>query len=477
MGRLRNHKTYWMLLLAGFLFVILRIPSLTEPHWYGDEGIYQVVGRAILDGRILYQQIWDNKPPLLYLIYASVGGSLYAVKLLSLLSGLLSVLAFYLLSTKLFVRQTTRYIAVFIFVILFATPVLEGNIANAENFMLLPIILAAYYALCYRESKRIGQLVVAGLLLSFAIVTKVVAIFDFLAFALFLFVSQYSQRESIKFKPYAVFLLSLTPLFILSVIYFFFNGALKDFLGAVLIQNISYVGEENKFIFPMGSLIFKTILLAFGLIIVFLYSKKFSKTTLFIYIWTIFGIYNAFFSDRPYTHYLLVLLPAFSLLCGYIFEYKKRAIALTAIFIIVAFSYFHFQIYKRSIPYYQNYLTFISGGKSIVEYENFFDSNTPRDYNIANFIDMNVLKNEKVFLWSDSPQIYALSNKLPIGKYVVAYHIKFYENADVITKEEIENVKPKYIIQTAEGPIVNDILSSYELRYIMEGVLIYERQI
>jgi hypothetical protein len=90
---------------------------------------------------------------------------------------------------------------------------------------------------------------------------------------------------------------------------------------------------------------------------------------------------------------------------------------------------------------------------------------------------MNVSKDESVFLWSDSPQIYALSNKLPIGKYVVAYHIKFYKNADIVTKEEIETATPKFIIQTVDGPLVNDILSSYQLRYIIEGAKIYERQI
>jgi len=122
-------------------------------------------------------------------------------------------------------------------------------------------------------------------------------------------------------------------------------------------------------------------------------------------------------------------------------------------------------------------LSFLIGNKSIKDYEYFFDANTPRDYAIADFININVSKDESVFLWSDSPQIYALSNKLPIGKYVVAYHIKFYKNADIVTKEEIETATPKFIIQTVDGPLVNDILSSYQLRYIIEGAKIYERQI
>ncbi|MBP6098670.1 MAG: hypothetical protein KA477_01670, partial [Candidatus Levybacteria bacterium] len=47
-------------------FVILRLPSLIEPIWYADEGIYEVIAHAMHNGRVLYSEVWDNKPPLLY---------------------------------------------------------------------------------------------------------------------------------------------------------------------------------------------------------------------------------------------------------------------------------------------------------------------------------------------------------------------------------------------------------------------------
>lgn len=476
MERFSKNKTFWILLFVSTIFTFLRIPSLIEPHWYGDEGIYQVVGRALLSGKILYQEIWDNKPPFLYIIYAITVGDLYAVKLLSLISGVLSVLAFYLLSTKLFVKNTTRYFAVFTYAILFGTPLLEGNIANAENFMMLPVILAGYYILYYRQSRKVGQLVVSGLLLSIVISTKIVGIFDFLAFTTFLLIADYSEKIKFKFKPYFLYLVALTPPFIIFSIYFFVNGAFIDFVNAVFIQNVSYVGEENSFLIPMGTLVFKTILLTLFILLLTFLSKKITKVTLFIYLWVGFGIYNALFSDRPYTHYLLVLLPAFCLLVGHFLEHQKNKVTFLLILIILFFAYFHFKVYKKTISYYYNFVTFVTNKTDIISYERFFDSNTPRDYTIANFINSNASSNDEVFLWSDSAQIYALSNKLPISKYIVAYHIKFYKNADIITREKIEQAKPKYIIQTAEGNIENDILSSYELRYIMEGVRIYERQ-
>lgn len=478
MNRYFNPRHGWIMLAICSLFIILRIPSLIEPHWYGDEGIYQVVGRAMLDGRILYQQIWDNKPPLLYIIYASVNGDLFAVKALSLVSGLISVIVFFLLSKKLFKRPTTYIFSTFIFAILFGSPLLEGNIANAENFMLLPIILAGYFVYLFSESKKKAYLLLSGLLISLAILTKIVAIFDFAAFSLFILLSQNTNLKKINYRPVLLLMASIAPGIIVCLLYFISVGAVSDFYHAVFLQNVNYVGVENKFIFPMGTLMVKTLILLIFIFVIIYNHSKLSKKTLFIFLWVLFGIYSAFFSDRPYTHYLLMLLPQFALLVGHFIEVRKlRMYSVLAILAIIFIANFHFELYKKTIKYYLNFVTLITNNQEITKYEAFFDGNTPRDYSIASFINTNVAEDESIFLWSNSPQIYALSNKLPIGKYVVAYHISFYKNADIITKKQIEEYKPKFIIQTAVEPLVKEMLSSYKLRYIMEGAMIYEREI
>ena len=159
---LYNHRKAWFLLIIAFLFVLLRIPSLVEPNWYKDEGIYQIVGREIASGKILYKDIWDNKPPFLYLIYSVFDGNLFSVKLASLFSGLFSLFAFYALTGKIFTKNFSRYLSTLLYGFLFATPFLEGNIANAENFMLLPIILAGYFVIDFSEGKKNRYIVFSG---------------------------------------------------------------------------------------------------------------------------------------------------------------------------------------------------------------------------------------------------------------------------------------------------------------------------
>src|SRR5947199_77352 len=138
--QLEKSRFIWILIAICVGFFILRLPSLIEPDWYGDEGIYQVIGIALHHRRGLYTDIWDNKPPLLYLLYALFNSDLFSVRLVSLLFGVTATIFFFFLSRKLFGEGKASIIATVVFALLFSTPYLEGNIANAENFMLLPVL-------------------------------------------------------------------------------------------------------------------------------------------------------------------------------------------------------------------------------------------------------------------------------------------------------------------------------------------------
>ncbi len=252
------------------------------------------------------------------------------------------------------------------------------------------------------------------------------------------------------------------------------------FINGVFLQNVSYVGEQYGSPFPASTILIKTILLVIFTIIMYCIRNKITRETLFVYLWLGFGIYSAFFSDRPYTHYLLVLLPAFSFLVGNFMESSKKTRMLSAILIVVVvtISYNHFGTYQKNVKYYQNFVNFILGTENVPRYYGFFDRNTPRDYAVAEFIKRNTTQEESIFLMSDSAQIYQLSNKLPPGKYVVYYHITYYPGAAMETLKEVDSKKPKYIIKTVdESRVIKPLLSSYQLKYIIEGAEIYERQI
>ncbi|MEN9407245.1 MAG: hypothetical protein RLZZ455_461, partial [Candidatus Parcubacteria bacterium] len=317
------------------VFSLLRLPSLFEPLWYGDEGIYQVLGRAVLHGATLYQGIWDNKPPFLYLTYALVNADQFAIRLLSFLAGILSVYGFYLLTKRLFTSHNARTLSTALFAILFSIPATEANIANAENFLIVFVIFAGLCVFEATEQKEIKKqkslFFIAGLLIGVAFLFKTVAILDLSAFLLFaacvslqknrLFLHTQTKNLSNFLRPLlGGFILP----FLLTCIAFLITGSLSSFLSATFTENYSYVGYKNFFLIPQGLLIAKLLLLLLFIVYLFRNRVSFSSRSLFILFWFSFSILNVFFSQRAYTHYLLVGIAAFSLLVGLTMSEKKQ---------------------------------------------------------------------------------------------------------------------------------------------------------
>ena len=314
----------WFLIALSSLFFLLRLPSLFEPDWYGDEGIYQVLGLGVNAGRLLYRDIFDNKPPLLYLLYSFVGSDLFAIRLLSLIFGCLAVWGFYLLSKKILTTPKSTFIATGFFAVLFGLPLIEGNIANAENFMLLPNIAAGILILKALEKNvlthKLILLSISGFVLGISFLFKIVAVFDFAAFFAFLVLAEMPEKitgifnkEYIfsEFKKLSIYAASFLLPILLTTLFFVLNGSLSYFSKAVLFNNVGYVGYGNAFIIPQGFLILKIILLLLFMLFIFLKRNIFEKGFIFASVWLAFSVFNAFFSQRPYTHYVLVLLPSF----------------------------------------------------------------------------------------------------------------------------------------------------------------------
>jgi len=489
LARLEKGKDIWFLIVASLIFFLLRFPSLFEPDWYGDEGVYQTLGIAIRAGRLLYRDIFDNKPPLLYLLYSFVSSDQFMIRLLSLIFGLLSVIVFFYLCKKLFENVKAAYVATGAFAILFGLPLIEGNIANAENFMLLLNISAGYLILKSLDTKiqntKYKILLLAGLALGLSFLFKIVAVFDFAAFAAFLFFANYSRKLLGIFKVEAFIneVRNLLPLLIgfvipiaITTLYFVFNHAFKDFLTATLFSNVGYVGYGNAFIIPQGFLIFKLMLLGSFSLFVFWKRKTYGLSFAFISLWLAFSLFNAYFSQRPYTHYVLVLLPAFCLTIGLFIlskNFSKLAgVLMLSTFIAVLLS---FNFYFKTVFYYQNFAAFILGRQSVTSYEKFFDNSVPLNDEIVNYIDLYAKASDNIFLWGNNAQLYKLVNKLPPGKYTVAYHITGYKDGLTNTRAGLKTAKPRFIIVMPNVSSFPFSLAGYDYRIGLEGAYIYEK--
>ena len=408
-----------ILILAFFL----RLPSLFEPFVYGDEGIYLTLGQAVRQGLVLYQDIHDNKPPLLYLL-AALAGNLTFFRLLLLFWSLLTIAVFFRLAKQLFPGQRRAAIlAAVFFAIITSIRLFEGNIANAENFMLLPIITGFWLILK-------SQSFLAGLCFGLAVLFKVPAVFDFPAALIFLFFFSFKRKKKLAASRYTLvaifgFLLPVLATFI----YYAGQGAFVQYFIAAFSQNLPYLSSWQtqshvQFSLFRSGLFLRGLLLLATTGLLISQRKKISRAFFLISLWFAFSLFASLLSTRPYPHYLLQLAPSLSLAFGLFFNrsWEKFLPLLLALVLIAVFFGFHFWHYP-TVSYYLNFTQFVAGAKTKNDYFNFFSPQSGMVYELADYIQNRTEDGEKIFIWGDQPAVYPLSRRLPVGHYTVKYHI------------------------------------------------------
>jgi len=446
------HTPHWLTIILLIIF-IFRIPSFFEPYSYGDEMIYLTLGNAIQKGMVLFRDIHDNKPPLLYFT-AAVAGNVFWFRV---------ILSFWMMATTVFFWKLVNLlikkndllvkVAVIAFAILTTIPLLEGQIANAELFMIGPTIIAFYVLLKGKltPTKIIG----AGMLFSISTLYKVPAAFDIGAILFYWVATTKLNGKGIsRIITNTLLLLAgfLTPI-ILSAIWYSARGALNEYLVAAFLQNFGYLSSfrpddvAEPFLVKNAPLIMRGFLMLLGLLALYVYRNKISKSFIFACAWLFVGLFAVTLSERPYPHYLIQVVPSISILVGFLVAAKTIEQSLTVIPLFIALFvpvYYKFWYYP-SLPYYERFIRFATGMDSKEEYFNKFDGNVNRNYAVARFINESSKPDDKVFIWGDSSPIYALTKRFPPIKYVANYHINDFSSKDEVLSALIEG-KPAFVV-------------------------------
>jgi len=461
------HTPKWLFVLL-FIVLILRIPTFFEPYSYGDEMIYLSLGEAIRQGVPLYKGIHDNKPPLLYII-AGISGSLFWFRSILAIWHLLTVYLFWKLSCTLFPKKTKlQKIATIIFSIFTTLPLLEGNIANAELFMIGPIIAALIILFSKKLTKK--KLFWSGALFSIAALFKFPAAFDLPAIMFFWLVTTKLSKNNIKkivSKSFYLILGFLVPI-AATIIWYSIQGAFSEYIIAAFLQNVGYLSTwrpgdiQKSFLVRNAPLLLRAFIVAAGLGILYLKKKKLSKQYIFLTSWLLLTLFAVTLSERPYPHYLIQSIAPVSLLAAMFFTMKNLeqilAMIPLALFFVVPV-YFNFWSYP-TLSYYVRFVNFTTNKITKGEYFNSFSDATLRNYKIADFIATSTRKNEKVFVWGNSSVIYALSRRLPPGRYVADYHIKDFSSPKE-TISILNTSMPKIIV------ILPDSLPFFDLQVFL----------
>ena len=173
------------LLPIAMLFVVVRaLPILTFPLG-NDQGAYLMIGKGLLEGKQLYRDLLDTKPPGIFIVYAGitklVGRVMWSAAAADIL---LLLLISYLLFrfTQPILGRAGAAIAVMVHASLHAEMAYFW-IAQPETFQ-LPCVLLAYLLMMPRQHGSRAGWFAAGLLLGYACWLKynAVAFLPFLVF-------------------------------------------------------------------------------------------------------------------------------------------------------------------------------------------------------------------------------------------------------------------------------------------------------
>lgn len=403
--KLSIQKTVLILASGIFLFILLRIPSLFEPHWYGDEGIYAAVSYEMSHGEMLYRDIWDDKPPLIYWMFSIAGNShkLFFARFFNLVAGVITIIGIYKLVKKLF-NDRLALISFFLTIILLGLPILEGNIANGENFFIALNVWGFYIGIDSIERKE--KQLLAGLLFAVATLFKIVALLDFGALVIFLIAT---ETKILSKRPKFRDVLKIIPLgigFVLPILFItsieLLNGNFTNFIHSTLIDMFSYVSysASNKLIQIPAKAKILLLLIATAILILNFYTKKFSKTTLFITLVLIYEYFATIISDRHYIHYLLQIIPGFTLVTALVLKrlqsYKTLVLKINLAIIFLLGIYLALINFTQGEGLKTNYGAWQFGGKpsyykTYIYYKHFLN------YKIFN----NISKDEYNHLFND----------------------------------------------------------------------------
>ncbi len=473
----------WLIAIL-FLVFLLRVPSFFEPYYYGDEMIYMALGQGVRQGETLYQDLHDNKPPLLYLT-AALSGNLFWFKVILTFWVLATIVLFHKLTETLLEKnKKAQKIATSIFALLTTLPLLEGLTVNSELFMIGFTILA--FIILLRKNVTKKNVFFAGMLFGVGTLFKVPAAFDAPIIVFYWVITRgFKDWKKILGDTFILIIGFSLPV-LATFIWYFTKGALPEYIKAAFMQNVGYLSSfrpgdvQKSFLVRNAPLLIRgSVVLIFSTLL-FIFRDKLSKRFVLLSLWVIFALFAITLSERPYPHYLIQAIAPVSILMSVFFLEKSIEQSLVvlplAVFLFVPI-YYNFWVYPTT-TYYVRFIKFVSGNESRETYFNSFSSTTNRNYQIAEFLSQSSLQNDHVFMWDpDSSAVYSLAKRLPPIKYVADYHVNDYSTKAIEAKNIAAN-PPKFIILTDSHPypeLTQLLKSNYLLINQIDDANIYSR--
>lgn len=490
----------WLILgFLGLCITIIRLPTFWESLWYGDENIYLAVAHGLSNSQKLYQDVWDNKPPLLYLIYCVSyqisGVNVWGFRLINLGFSLLALVSFWHLVLNLgrdLFRVRLVTLGTVISTVFFGMLLgfgWEMTQLNAENVYMPLIILGLYFwSRTFREGLAISvnrsgfNYLAVGICFSLACFTKIHAVAE-IGVLLYLILWQSWERQGLKLGAFVRYQLPRVGLVIGLIALPYFGlivWYLSRGLGSILYYSLlgfgsDYVARNSPLIFGLPIFGYPTslitnlqfrLLLLVGLVAGLSFArfkKLISYQYMFIALWLGACFFGAMISERNYPHYLIQVFGALSLLVFGLVDYlgwsqdllRLKVQSVIAIVLLLNMGTMIFGS-GQVIPIYETntwnkFSRVLVGSMSLADYQR---SNNPGAWDRAKIllpiIDQYTVLGDKIYLVANDSELYPLSNRVSGHRQITDF--QYDTSIDEVYRVLVSN-KTKLIIIDNNSPV------------------------
>lgn len=245
----------WSIILA--VVVLLQSLPVSPVYHYleADSGVYAYVGSAILDGQLPYRDIWEHKPPIGFYLNALAlllfGHTPWAIWWLNVIWVSLTSIVFFRLIKKM-MGAIPASLASLLFAIAVMQPQLfqGGNLMEVYGLLFQVLVIGALFY--YFVTSRNRWVFITGILTSLAFLTKQTTIALGISSILAIFIVSLLRREfkQALLRPFLFAVGLLMPIF-LAASYWLLNGSGYEFLDAVFLHSLSYVGVRVSFLWSL----------------------------------------------------------------------------------------------------------------------------------------------------------------------------------------------------------------------------------
>jgi len=463
----------WPLAEVVFVILLCAIPVLLYLPFLGtpferDEGVYATIAQGVLDGKVPYRDLFDNKPPLVYAWYSAsfllFGESVIAPRLLASLCLSATALAVYH-QARLVLPKGAASIAAILFAISTGLPWVALH-ANTEAYMLLPLMSSLMFFTLGMKDGRLRWFFIAGLFAGLAIMTKQVAMWNLLALAMVALVWHRRTAETHWRAIAPTFWLFAGTLLSLGVVAlpFALTGALDDFLYANLSYNWVYVGflsmADRVANAGYGMLFFCVVAAPFvagalaGLFVI--WKRRGSVTDYVLLLWALASAIGVASGGRFFPHYFLQLMPSLAVLTG-ILVYDRfvndrehvvsKPAWIAATFLIVL------SIGTTTVIYLAPRAAEQGVGVESVYHQKEWEESSQE---LGLYIKERTAPDDVIFNYGRESQLYFYADRQPAIPYFYDWVLQF----DAVPIEEVlaelEVTRPVYIVDSAQAPLFED---------------------